>query len=159
MLSAREYMLKLELELMAGSGRWVADFVESLWGYQAGGVTFDLFIHGGMRPQGYVLSRFVARFAMPDYLAGCYVRTGKPDLARLGSVTKAVRSHMKDRELKWSWLVLTGEQPFTSQARARVERNEVEEVGIALVDLSSEEIVTSASYPGRRMGRFIQCFK
>ena len=158
MLSSREYTLKLERNLMAGSGRWVADFVESFWGYKAGGVTFDLYVHGGMRPQGYALSRLVARFVMPDYLAGCFVHAEPPDVAGLSAMLKAVRHHMKERELQWSWLVLPGEQPFTPKARSRIERNDIREVGIALVDLSSEEVVTSTSYPGRRMGRFIGCF-
>jgi hypothetical protein len=159
MLSTREYILKLERDLMVGSGRWVADFVESFWGYDVDGVLFDLFVHGGMRPQGYALSRLVARFAMPDYLAACFVHTAPPDLAKLSTILKAVRRHMKDRELQWSWLVLPGEQPFTSDARSRVEKNNVKELGIALVDLSSEDVVTNGSYPGRRMARFVRCFK
>jgi hypothetical protein len=159
MLSVREYLLRLERGLMSGSGRWVADFIESYWEYPVGGVTFDMFIHGGMRPKGYVLSRFVAKFAMPDYLAACFVTEAQPDVGGLNRVTKAVRRHMKESELKWSWLVMPSEEPFTSQAKSRVERNSTEEIGIALVDLSTEDVITSQSYPGRRMGRFIRYFK
>lgn len=159
MLSVREYMLKLELELMSGGGRWVADFVESFWDYQVGAVNFDLFIHGGMRPQGYALSRLVARFAMPDYLAACFVHSIGPDVAGLTPVLKAVQRDMRDRELRWSWLVLLSHEPFSSKGVARVEPNTLEEVGIALVDVANETIVTNQSYPGRRMGRFIRCFK
>ena len=159
MLSTRDYMLRLEREMMVGGGRWVADFVESYWGYPAGGVTFDMFVHGGMRPKGYALSRLVARFAMPDYLAGCFVHVTQPEANGLTGIVKAARGHMKELELKWSWLVLPSEQPFTAKAKARIMKNDLEEIGIGLVDLSSEEIITNQSYPGRRMARFIGCFK
>jgi hypothetical protein len=152
-------MLKLELDLMSGSGRWVADFVESFWSYPADGVTFGMVIHGGMRPQGFALSRLVARFAMPDYLAACFVHELGPDGAGLSRVLKSVRRHMKDRDLQWAWLVLPGIRPFEAKLIRRVESNDLREVGIALVSLQDSAITTSQSYPGRRMGRFIRCFK
>jgi hypothetical protein len=159
MLSAREYMLKLELELMSGGGRWVADFTESFWDYDVDGVTFDMFIHGGMRPQGYALSRLVAKFAMPDYLAGCFVRQLKPDGAGLTKTIKCVRRHIEDREMRWAWLVLPAEVPFEARVAKRVQANDLREVGIALVNVTEGTVVANQSYPGRRMSRFIGCFK
>jgi hypothetical protein len=40
-----------------------------------------------------------------------------------------------------------------------VQNTSIREIGIALVDLSSQEIVNSESHWGRRMIRFIRCFK
>jgi hypothetical protein len=159
MLTTREYLLKLEHNLMLGGGRWVADFVESFWDYPIGDVTFGMFIRGGMRPKGLALSKLVALITMPDYRVTCFAYVGDPDLKRLSVVLKAVRHHMKDQEIEWSWLVIPGESAFSPQARAAVEKDDTRELGIALVDLSAQEIIASRSYVGRRMGRFIGCFK
>jgi len=158
MLSTREYMLRLERDLMVGAGRWVADFVESFWGYRLGDVTFDLYVRGGMRPKGFALSRLVATLTLPNYRAACYVFAGDGELKRLPALIKALRRDMEQQETKWSWLVIPAEGAFSPQARASVEGNTASELGIALVDLAAQEIVTSSSYVGRRMGRFVRCF-
>lgn len=159
MLSTREYLLKLERNLMVGSGRWVADFVESFWNHPVGDVTFDLLIRGGMRPKGFVVSRVVALLTTPNYQVACFGYTGDPELKRLPSVLRAVRNYMQDHQVEWAWLVIPHEGEFPSKVRARVEKNDLRELGIALVDLTTQEIVASRSYVGRRMSRFVRCFK
>jgi hypothetical protein len=159
MLSTREYLLKLERNLMVGGGRWVADFSESFWDYPLGDVTFAMFIRGGMRPKGLALSRFVAFITVPNYRVACFAYAGDPSLKRLPAAIKAARRCMEGQEIEWSWLVFPGEGAFSPQARARIEKNDARELGIALVDLSAQEIVTSRSYVGRRMSRFINCFR
>jgi hypothetical protein len=66
---------------------------------------------------------------------------------------------MKDKEIKWSWVVVPCESAISPQARASVEKNEVRDLGIALVNLQTQEIITSRSYIGRRMARFVNTFK
>jgi len=155
----REYLLKLERNLMLGSGRWVADFVESFWSQPVGDVTFDLIVRGGMRPQGFALSKIVALLTTPNYQVACFAHSGGAELKRLPGVLRAVRTYMKDNQLAWAWLVIPHQGGLPSKVRARVEKDDARELGIALVDLTTQEIVASRSYVGRRMGRFVRCFK
>ena len=159
MLSTREYLLKLERSLMTGGGRWVADFVESFWDYPVGDTTFDFLIRGGMRPKGFAISKVVALLTTPNYQVACFAHSGGPELKRLPSMLRAMRSYMQDHELEWSWLVIPHEGGVPPKVKARVEKNDVRELGIALVDLTTEEIVASRSYVGRRMSRIVKCFK
>jgi hypothetical protein len=159
MLSTREYLLKLEYNLMLGGGRWVADFIESFWDYPVGDVTFGLFIRGGMRPKGFALSKLAAAITMPNYRVACFGYAGDSELRRLSTILNAMRRYMKEQETQWSWLVIPGESTFSPQTRATVEKNDTRELGIALVDLSAQEVITNRSYVGRRMGRFVRCFK
>ena len=159
MLSTREYLLRLEQNLMLGSGRWVADFNESFWDYTVNDVTFAMLVSGGMRPKGFALSKIASVFLMPDYHAACFAYTDDPGLKRLPSVHQAVERYMKDDKVNWSWVVVSHEGAFSQQARANVERNESQNVGIALVDLQAGEIITNRSYIGRRMGRYVNVLR
>ncbi len=155
----REYLLKLEYSLMLGGGRWVADFNESFWNFTYNGIVFEMRLCGGMRPKGFALSRLASTLLMPNYQAACFAYTDDPGLKRLPGVLNAVHRYMKDQEIKWSWVVIPFESAFSPHARANVEKNEVRDLGIALVNLQTQEIVTSRSYIGRRMGRFISTFR
>jgi len=158
-MELRDYLLKLENNLIVGGGRWVADFTESFWEHQVGGLTFDMIVTGHMRTRGFLLSRFISWLAMPNYQAACFVYSQDPELKRLSKTLKAIKGFMQERELAWSWLVVPREGAFSQQAKAVVEKDESQELGIALVDLSSQEITSSRSYIGRRMPRFVKCFK
>jgi hypothetical protein len=159
MLGKREYLLKLEYNLMLGGGRWVADFKESFWNFSFNEVIFEMMICGGMRPKGFALSRLASTLLMPNYQAACFAYPDDPGLKRLPGVLKAVQRYMKDKEIKWSWVVVPCESAFSPQARASVEKNEVRDLGIALVNLQTQEITSSRSYIGRRMARFVNTFK
>jgi len=156
MLGRREYLLRLEQSLMLGSGRWVADFVESFWDCTADGVTFDLLVRGGMRARGFAVSRVVALLTTPDYRVACFAYSGDRELS---AVLQTTRGYMQERQLEWAWLVIIREGAFPARLRAQVERDDRRELGIALVNLATQEIVTSRSYVGRRMDRFIRCFR
>lgn len=158
-LPLREYVLKLERNLMLGSGRWIADFNESFWGYTLGKVEFDMLLIGGMRAKGFALSRLVSWLTMPDYRVACFVHAGDAELKELHTLLQEVSNFTAEQDIEWSWLVIPREGPFTRRARAMVERNDRRELGIALVDLAAQEITTSSSYVGRRMPRFIRCFR
>ena len=158
MLDKREYLLKLEYNLMLGGGRWIADFNESFWKFSFYKVTFDMMLCGGMRIKGFALSRLASTILMPNYRAACFACPADPGLKQLPVAVKAVRGYMNDQEIKWSWIVLINEGAFTKQAMTSVENNEDRDLGIALVNLQTQEIVTSNSYIGRRMGRYVSAF-
>ena len=44
MPGTREYLVKLENNLMLGVGRWIADFNESFWNFSYNGVSFEMMI-------------------------------------------------------------------------------------------------------------------
>jgi hypothetical protein len=155
----RDYLLKLENTLMVGSGRWIADFTESFWGFQTGGITFDMVILGNTRSRGFLLSRIFATLAMPAYGVACFVSEEDPQVKRLGALIRSIKRYMEEQELTWSWLVVPAEGSFSKRARAAVEKNDLREMGIALVDLTGQEVITNASYLGRRMQRFVGGFK
>ena len=159
MQGVRDYLLKLENNLMLGSGRWIADFNESFWEYKVNNLTFNFFLWGGMRPKGFALSRIAATIMLPNYKAACFAYTGGPDIKQLTNMVTAIHQVADEKKIDWSWLVITHEGAFSSQAKAKVEKDDTHELGIALVDVKNQVIVTSHSYVGRRMERFIKVFK
>jgi hypothetical protein len=159
MSAIRDYLIKLENNLMVGSGRWIADFTESFWDFRVGDTSFDMVILGNTRPRGFLLSRFFAWLTLPAYLVGCFVHSGDTQLKNLGTLTRSIKRYMEEQEMTWSWLVLTGEGSFTRKAKAGVQKNNSHEIGIALVDLTAQEVITNDSVIGRRMRRFVRTFK
>ena len=159
MLGVQDYLLKLEMDLMVGGGRWVADFSESFWDYPISSVPFKLVLTGGMRGRGFLISRVVNWFFIPNYQVACLAYTTERNLTHLYSILEAVEQFRKDKDLAWCWLVIPKESSFSRRDKLVVEQNDTRELGIALVDLSSETITTNASYIGRRMARFVRCFR
>jgi hypothetical protein len=157
--ATRDYLVKLENNLMDGSGRWVADFTESFWDFRIGNTSFDMVILGNTRPKGFFLSRFFAWLTLPAYRVACFVYSEDTELKHLGKLIKSIRDYMEKHEMTWAWLVLTGESSFTRKAQAGIEKNTVEEIGIALVDLNTQEVITNDSVLGRRMLQFVRTFK
>lgn len=158
MSGIRDYLLKLEKNLMVGSGRWIADFNESFWDYQVNNLTFNFFMFGGMRPKGFAISKIAATLMMPNYRAACFAYAGEPELKRLPALVAAIQKVSKDQSIDWSWLVIPNDDSFSSRAMERVKADDTRELGIALVNLKSQDITSSHSYVGRRMERFIRCF-
>lgn len=154
----REYLLKLERNLMVGSGRWVADFTESFWDYPLGDIVFDMAVTATVRPKGFFLSRVAAWLTTPNYYVACFAYSSDPGLKNLNEVLRQISRFLREQEFAWAWLVIPQEQAFSRKAKSMVESTNIREIGIALVDLSSQEIVTSESHWGRRMARFIRCF-
>lgn len=144
---------------MLGTGRWIADFNESFWDYKINKLTFKFFIWGGMRPSGFALSKIAARLVLPNYNAACFAYIGDSEFNQLSTLIKAIHKVSKEKMIDWSWLVIPYEGAFSTQMSARVEKDDTRELGIALVNLESEDIVTSQSYVGRRMERFIRLSK
>jgi len=155
----REYLLKLEDNLMTGGGRWVADFTESFWELPVGDTAFDMLILGNTRPRGFLLSRFFSWIVLPNYPVACFAYSDDPDLKRLSPSLKAIAEYRAKEEMPWAWLVIVNEGPFSRRAQATVEKNDTKEIGIALVDLASQEITASKSFIGRRVARIAKRFK
>ncbi len=158
-MNVRDYLLKLEDNLMVGGGRWVADFNESFWDYSMGDLVFDMFIAATVRPKGFFLSRVAAWLTTPNYYVACFAYSKDPGLKRLHELLATISKFLKEEEFAWAWLVIPHEGSFSAKARAIVEHNDSREIGIALVDLDSQEIISAPSYWGRTMTRFIKCFR
>jgi hypothetical protein len=159
-MKVKDYLLKLEDNLMVGGGRWFADFNESFWEYPLGDLDFDMFITATTRPKKTLfLSRVAAWLILPNYDVACFAYSKDPELKRLHEVLTTISRFLKEEKFAWAWLVIPHEGSFSRKARAMVESNDNREIGIALVDLSSEEVISAASYLGGRMSRVIKCFK
>jgi hypothetical protein len=158
-MKVKDYLLKLEDNLMVGGGRWVADFNESFWEYPMGDLVFDMFVTATVRHKGFLLSKFVSWLTTPDYHVACFAYSKDPELKRLQEILSTISKLLKEEDLHWAWLVIPHEASFSRKARAMVENNDRNEIGIALVDLDSQEIIPAKSYWSRRMTRFIKCFK
>jgi hypothetical protein len=154
-----DYLLKLEENLMVGSGRWVADFNESFRDYPLGGFVFDMYVSAKVRPKGFFLSKAAAWLTTPNYYVACFAYSADPELKRPQELLATLSRFLQAEEFAWAWLIIPHEGPFSGRARALVERNDNREIGIALVDLAAEEIISSASHWGQKMTRFIKCFK
>ena len=158
-MKVKDYLLRLEDNLMLGGGKWVADFNESFWEYPLGDLVFDMFITATVRHKGFFLSKFVGWLTTPNYHVACFAYSKDPELKRLHEILTTISRLLKKEDLAWAWLVIPHEGSFSRKAKAMVERNDNREIGIALVDLSSQEIVNARSHWGQRMSRFIKCFK
>lgn len=158
-MNLQTYLLKLEHNLMTGSARWIADFTESFRDYPIKGETFDMVVTGRTRPRGFLLSKLFAYFSLPDYSAACYVRSGGLDLGRVDELAQLILEHMRESNTDWSWLVIPQEGAPPQGLRELVEKKDIRELGIALVDVSSGEVTTNRCYVGRRMADHVRCFR
>ena len=145
--------------MMKGRGRWVADFNESFLKYRAGDVTFDLFISGNTRMKGFILSRLFSFTLNPNYEVGFFVIStdseNEPNPRRLRRWIMAVKSCMKESEMKWAWLVLLGQSPSDSVKKCVQEATDPN-IGIAHMDTSSRQLISTNTYLGRQLKRYIK---
>lgn len=158
-MDVNDYLVRLENNLMLGSGRWVADFTESFWKYPMGDVVFDMFVTATMRPKGFFLSRVAAWLTTPNYYVACFAYSQDPELKHLHQVLNTIATFLKQQEFAWAWLVVPHEGPFSRKAESMVQSTALREIGIALVDLSSQEVVNSESHVGRGLVKVVRCFK
>jgi hypothetical protein len=158
-MEVRDYLLKLEDNLMVGSGKWVADFNESFWEYPLRDLVFDMYVAAKVRPKGFYLSKVAAWLTTPNYYVACFAYAKDPGLEQLHEVLATIARFLEEQEFAWAWLVIPHEGAFSRKAIAMVERNDIRDIGVALVDLSSQQVISSSSYWGQRMARFVKCFK
>jgi len=152
-------MTRVERSLMAGRGRWVADFNESFRNFKINDVEFDAFIHGNTRVKGFLLSRLFSFLTNPNYSVGCFFFSTDSvrgfDRKHLIKLITAVKSGMKANEMQWAWLFLFATRNIET-LRKYVEGVEDQTVGIALLDANSKNILHSKSYLGRQAKRYIR---
>jgi len=158
-LSVEETMMKIEKSLMVGRGRWLADFTESFRDFRTNDVTFNAFVRGNTRMKGFLLSRVFSATVNPNYSVGCFMISTETvrnfDRKFLGRLLQAVRSCMKESEMRWAWLLILSLKS-TDALRKLVESLKDQFIGVALIDVNSGSIVNSDSYIGKQAKRFIK---
>lgn len=158
-MSVEPAMTKIEKSLMLGRGRWIADFNESFRNFKTSDVTFDAFVRGNTRMKGFLLSRVFSATVNPNYQVACFMistETAKDlDKKYLVRLLQAVRSYIKENELRWAWLFILNTKG-TGAFKKLVESIKDQFVGVALIDVNSGNIVHSNSYIGKQAKRFIK---
>lgn len=164
-MEVEDYLLAIEQNLMLGRGRWVADFTEAFRDFPVGEHTFDLFVRGGTRPKGFLLSRLFAYFSMPNYNVGLFAKHVPGDEASLKheadlmGLVDAVMERAARTNTRWSWLVLVSPGSFPDEVVSVVDGFDRPELGISLVDLADRDIDTSANALGRKALSLVRIFK
>lgn len=154
-----DYLLKVERNLMLGAGRWVAEFNESFRNFPVGRYTFDLYVRGGTRPKGFLLSRLFAYFSLPSYNVAFYARHVPEGDVSLDDLRQAVYHRTTKHNIKWTWLVLVRSGCFPEKLVKRVDSFDRMELGISLVNLADEDVETSANLLGRKALSLVRTFK
>jgi len=159
MSASDDIIQRLEKLMMKGRGRWVADFNESFLKYSVGDVLFDLFISGNTRVKGFILSRFFSFFLNPNYEVGFFaISTGdenEPNPKRIRKWILAVKSCMREFEMKWAWLLLAGESPSDSAVKCVQEATD-RDVGVAYLDTSSRRVISADTFLGRQLKKYVK---
>jgi len=160
MSQIEDYLLHLEKNLMTGNARWVADFTESFRAFKINDVNFDMVVRGNTRGKGFLLSKLFAYTALPNYQVVCLVFNSNQfkqfERRSLNTVLDAVKSYMKENELKWSWLIIAQKGAFSEAIKNVVSSLAIQEVGVALVDVDSKTITSSQGYLGKTISRYIK---
>jgi hypothetical protein len=154
-----EHITKLEKTLMAGRGRWIADFTEAQRNIKINDIEFDALIEGNTRMKGFVLSRLFSYLLNPNYSVSCFILSTKSarklDQKFLQKVLATIKSYMKNKEIKWSWLFIFSSEKM-QDLKNRIQKIEDQTIGVALIDINSREIFHSNSYLGKQAKRFIK---
>jgi hypothetical protein len=154
-----DYLLKLERNLMLGAGRWVAEFNESFRAFPVGEHTFDVYVRGGTRPRGFLLSRLFAYFSLPSYKVAFFAKHVPEEGLDLGELSRAVVGRASEHNVRWSWLVLIRSANFPAELVNRVDGFDKPKLGISLVNLAEEDVDTSSNVLGRKALSLVRIFK
>lgn len=154
-----DYLLKLERNLMLGAGRWVAEFNESFRSFPVGKHTFDLYVRGGTRPRGFLLSRLFAYFSLPSYNVAFFAKYVPGESLDLDELSQVVVGRASEHNVRWSWLVLVRSASFPAKLVNRVDGFQSPGLGISLVNLAEEDVDTSSNVLGRKALSLIRIFK
>jgi hypothetical protein len=154
-----DYLLKLERNLMLGAGRWVAEFSESFRAFPVGEHTFDLYVRGGTRPRGFLLSRLFAYFSLPSYNVAFFAKHVPEESLDFDELSRAIVSRAAKHNVRWSWLVLIRSGSFPAKLVNRIDGINKPELGISLVNLAEEDVDTSSNVLGRKALSLVRIFK
>jgi hypothetical protein len=153
------YLLAVERNLMFGAGRWVAEFNEAFRNFPVGNNTFDLYVRGGTRPKGFLLSRLFAYFSLPSYNVALFAKHVPHDEFNLKDLSKAVMNRAAEKNIRWTWLVLIRGGSFTDKLVKAVDGFDKPELGISLVNLTEQDVDTSSNILGRKALSLVGIFK
>jgi hypothetical protein len=148
----------LEEELMAGGGRWIADFNESERDYRLEDVTFDACVRGDTRIKEFGLfSRAMSSFLLPGYHVACYV-TLRGTLTQdfLKKCLHIIRRKNETDGVTWSWLVLIVKETPRDEVVRLVESFSDKDLGLVLYDSSSASLSSSQNRLGERMRSYVK---
>jgi hypothetical protein len=158
-MTAEERITRLEKTLMAGRGGWIADFNESFRNFEINGIVFDALIEGNTRMKGFMLSKLFSFLLNPNYSVSCFVLSAKSeeklDQGLLIRVLATIRSYMKRKEIKWSWLFIFSSKRKQDLSKM-IQKIDDPNLGVVLVDVNSREIFHSNSYLGKQAKRFVK---
>jgi hypothetical protein len=148
----------LEEELMAGGGRWIADFNESERDYRLEDVTFDACVRGDTRIKEFGLfSRAMSSFLLPGYRVACYVtRRGTLTQDFLEKCLRIIRRKNEADGVTWSWLVLIVKETPRDEVARLVEGFSDKDLGLVLYDSSSASLSSSQNRLGERMRSYVK---
>jgi len=148
-----DFISGLEKEVQRGRTKWVVDLNESFRDYQVSGEVFQLVARGGSRPKGFLLSRMFSYMVMPNYNACMYVQRlevfhAKEHLMRL---LRIIETQRDQKDIKWSWLLLLGEEPAPDSANKVILQFGNREIGLGYINTLTGEMSTSPNQLGRSM--------
>jgi hypothetical protein len=152
----------LERGLMRGGARWIADLTEFFRDHRIGDTVFDLYARGKTRNSGFLISRFFAWTALPNYSVALFcVDEGNGDLGmesvrnRIDLITK----FSKNEDLQWTWLILFSRKNIQPSVVSFVSRYDKKELGLAVASTTSRQIVLSNNQVGRSIQKYLRLSK
>jgi hypothetical protein len=143
----------LERELQRGRTQWVADLNETFRDYQVSGELFQLMARGGSRPKGFLLSRLLSFMVMPNYNVCMYAQRLDPSHARehLMRLVRIIETQRDQKDIKWSWLILIGDEPAPESANNVILQFGNKDIGLGYINILTGETSTSPNQLGRSM--------
>jgi hypothetical protein len=155
-----DFLEKLEHELIEGKARWLAEFNESFRNVRLLHLDFDMVVEGSTRGKsGYLFSAILSRTMLPAYAASCFVKTLRGDNSfdapELDKYVSGLQQYVRDKEAKWSFLIVVHSGNAPRALRERIQSLNSEAIGVALVDVTTMEILHNSSLIGRSAERIL----
>lgn len=154
---------ELEKQLLGGRARWIADLNESFRDYHIKDHTFPLYVRGSTRARGFMLSRFFSYLVMPNYHVAFIVypfsNSSRTSRASALHVIESVRGEIMEQDLRWAWLLLLADVEPSKSLVNLVQRFDLNELGVALLDCQNWKLHYSNNHIGRSFVRQIAIHK
>ncbi len=155
-----DFLEKLEHELIEGKARWLAEFNESFRNVRLLHLDFDMVVEGSTRGKsGYLFSAILSRTMLPAYTASCFVKTLRGDNsfdgAELDKYINGLQVYIKDKEAKWSFLILVHSGNALRALREGIQSLSNDVIGVALVNVVTMEVLHNSSLIGRSAERIL----
>lgn len=145
-----------ESRLIRGGTRLIADLTEFFKDYRVDDTTFRIYAKGATRNKGFLLSRFFAWTALPNYSVSLFCIDEGSALLTSEKVRKcidAVTRLTKEEDLKWAWLVFFSDRDLPPSIVSFISRYDKRELGLAAASTTSRQVVLSNNQVGRGIGK------